>query len=30
MGDRVEVLEPVELREEMKERIKNMYNLYQK
>jgi hypothetical protein len=28
MGDRVEVLEPVEFREEMKERIKNMFNLY--
>ena len=28
MGDRVEVLEPVELREEMKERIKNMCNFY--
>lgn len=28
MGDRVEVLEPVELREEMKERINNMFNVY--
>ena len=28
MGDRVEVLEPVELREEMKERITSMFNLY--
>ena len=28
MGDRVEVLEPVELREEMKEKINNMFNLY--
>ena len=28
MGDRVEVLEPVELREEMKERINSMFNLY--
>ena len=28
MGDKVEVLEPMELREEMKERIKHMLNLY--
>ena len=28
MGDRVEVLEPVELREEMKERINSMLNVY--
>ena len=28
MGDRVEVLEPVELREEMKERINSMLNFY--
>ena len=28
MGDKVEVLEPEELREEMKERISNMYNFY--
>jgi hypothetical protein len=28
MGDRVEVLEPVALREEMKEKIKNMLNVY--
>ena len=28
MGDKVEVLEPVELREEMKEKIKNMFNFY--
>ena len=28
MGDRVEVLEPVELREEMKEKIKNMLKVY--
>lgn len=28
MGDSVEVLEPVELREEIKERINNMFNFY--
>ncbi len=28
MGDKVEVLEPEELREEMKKRIKNMFNCY--
>ena len=28
MGDKVEVLEPESLREEMKERINNMYNFY--
>ena len=28
MGDKVEVLEPEELREEMKERINNMINFY--
>ena len=29
MGDKVEVLEPVALREEIKERISNMFNFYQ-
>jgi len=29
MGDKVEVLEPEELREEMKKRIYNMFNFYQ-
>ena len=29
MGDKVEVLEPASLREEMKERINNMFNFYQ-
>jgi len=28
MGDKVEVLEPLELREEMKKRINNMFNFY--
>ena len=28
MGDKVEVLEPVELREEIKERISNLFNFY--
>ena len=28
MGDKVEVLEPEELREEMKERINSMFNFY--
>ena len=28
MGDKVEVLEPEELRGKMKERIKNMFNCY--
>lgn len=28
MGDKVEVLEPLELREEMKKRISNMFNFY--
>ena len=28
MGDKVEILEPEELREEMKERINNMFNFY--
>ena len=29
MGDKVEVLEPASLREEMKEKINNMFNFYQ-
>ena len=29
MGDKVEVLEPTSLREEIKERISNMFNFYQ-
>jgi predicted DNA-binding transcriptional regulator YafY len=28
MGDKIEVLEPEELRDEIKERINNMFNLY--